>query len=840
MKRVFLTLAVGIAIALGVYLRWQVVPLVRNGWLDTDVHRFVRQAKIIVETGGLPERDMMRWAPLGRDLTRQLSFSSYLLAWIYKSVRWIRPSFTLSDTALIYPLIWFVLSQVVLYFLVKGLFDRLTALSAVFLLAAVPSAFIRSSAGYADRDSLCLFLGLCVLLFFARSLEASSLRKRIFYATFAGIAQMFLNMSWEGSGLFGVIVGAFFLINVLWDRISYPHIFVYLGWAIPSILSLLLWTKTYYTLAPYALLAWGAPLSSGLSMGALFILRSLIPKENRIPIGILATTCSLLICIGIACALGALYAPSISDLFISFWDNIRSPLGKSRLMRTVGELQTLPTTDWAKAYGISFLLMVAGTLLIVWKVANFLRINPWFSMIIWLILIGGMVYSRFQPLSLNDHLSQWIFASVLLISGVLIVVSAWWLTWKQERPSLTNSTLDKWTLTLMWFVVMLMAARGASRYHFFFAPVAVSLLAYVLTSPVRYLQLRPPMFKWRWIALGVSFICFCFFTSTFARQSLGAIKMVQPTPSKRWRNAMAYMRDSLPPKSVVAAWWDHGNQINLLANQATIVDEDHFIPYWIHLMARHVFCAQDEEETLSFLRSHNASYLAIGLDDIARLGAISFLGSDENLDRKVMEPVYLRAFEKPFPLSKGGFVMRFYATKPVPGDFELFISEKSPLSVGRWVIREATLEFDLEEKGFKPISACVKIQTADGRLKVLFPKRVQLNDLTIEQDKGELPGRLIFFLPLFIKGRKETPLALFISEKAEAFLGVRLFLLGEKVPSFQRIYPPSSKEYPPWVGIWKIIYPPSITSRPEYLRMDFPNTLLRRSWQRGVGITQPH
>ena len=191
-KRVFLTLAVGIAIALGIYLRLQVVPLVRDGWLDTDVYRFVRQAKIIAETGGLPERDMMRWAPLGRDLTRQLSLSSYLLAWIYKSVRWIRHSFTLSDAALIYPLIWFALSQVALYLLVKGLFDRLTASGAVFLLAAVPSAFIRSSAGYADRDSLCLFFGLCVLLFFARSLEALSLKKRIFYAVLAGIAQMFL------------------------------------------------------------------------------------------------------------------------------------------------------------------------------------------------------------------------------------------------------------------------------------------------------------------------------------------------------------------------------------------------------------------------------------------------------------------------------------------------------------------------------------------------------------------------------------------------------------------------------------------------------------------------
>jgi hypothetical protein len=38
-------LAVGVALA----LRWQTTPIVRNGWLDTDVHRFVRQAQATAE-----------------------------------------------------------------------------------------------------------------------------------------------------------------------------------------------------------------------------------------------------------------------------------------------------------------------------------------------------------------------------------------------------------------------------------------------------------------------------------------------------------------------------------------------------------------------------------------------------------------------------------------------------------------------------------------------------------------------------------------------------------------------------------------------------------------------
>jgi hypothetical protein len=43
--------AVGVVLVVGVALarRWQTAPIVRDGWLDMDVYRFVRQAQATAE-----------------------------------------------------------------------------------------------------------------------------------------------------------------------------------------------------------------------------------------------------------------------------------------------------------------------------------------------------------------------------------------------------------------------------------------------------------------------------------------------------------------------------------------------------------------------------------------------------------------------------------------------------------------------------------------------------------------------------------------------------------------------------------------------------------------------
>jgi len=51
-------------LAIATTIRVRNLPLLEGTYLlETDAYRFLRQAKIIVEQGTLPERDMMRYVP---------------------------------------------------------------------------------------------------------------------------------------------------------------------------------------------------------------------------------------------------------------------------------------------------------------------------------------------------------------------------------------------------------------------------------------------------------------------------------------------------------------------------------------------------------------------------------------------------------------------------------------------------------------------------------------------------------------------------------------------------------------------------------------------------------
>ena len=83
----------------------------------------------------------------------------------------------------------------------------------------------------------------------------------------------------------------------------------------------------------------------------------------------------------------------------------------------------------------------------------------------------------------------------------------------------------------------------------------------------------------------------------------------------------------------IAAWWDYGSRIHWLANRATVIDSDHYVPYWIFMFARHVFSSPSSTEVLACLKTHNVTHLLITTDDLPRLDSITYMGSDETHDR---------------------------------------------------------------------------------------------------------------------------------------------------------------------------------------------------------------
>ena len=151
-------LIVGI-LCLAAFIRLQGITNVPSGQLTgPDGYFYYWQAQLISEHGKLPERDMSRWLPLGRDLTQTLNLYGYILAYVHKGIAWIFPNITLYHVTIYTPVVCFCLGLGALCLFFYRTFGILFSSIVGVLLATLPGAITRSTAGFGDRDSWCLML----------------------------------------------------------------------------------------------------------------------------------------------------------------------------------------------------------------------------------------------------------------------------------------------------------------------------------------------------------------------------------------------------------------------------------------------------------------------------------------------------------------------------------------------------------------------------------------------------------------------------------------------------------------------------------------------------------
>ncbi|HID55505.1 TPA: hypothetical protein EYP37_03170 [Candidatus Poribacteria bacterium] len=163
----------------------------------------------------MPERDLTRWLPIGRDLTRSLNLSSYLIAWLTKLGRTFHPSLSLYTTALYYPIICYLLSLLLIWLTVKRWFGITAAQLTTLLLAVHPSMLGRSAAGFADRDALCLLLALGGGYSYLRARTSSSSKQGWIWMGISALSMSLLALSWEGVGIFTSIIALVELIRFI-------------------------------------------------------------------------------------------------------------------------------------------------------------------------------------------------------------------------------------------------------------------------------------------------------------------------------------------------------------------------------------------------------------------------------------------------------------------------------------------------------------------------------------------------------------------------------------------------------------------------------------------------
>ncbi len=183
-------------LSLAFWIRIQGVASIPDGqFTGNDPYLYYWQAQIVSEHGKLPARDMHRRLPFGRDLRQSLNAYSYAIAYMHKGITVLLADITLYQVALFSPVVCFVLGLGVLYLFLYRTRGLIFASIMGVLLATLPGVVERSAAGFSDRDSWCLMLGIFAITSYLAAAQAQHPRSRFFWTLTSGVTVFLGGMS---------------------------------------------------------------------------------------------------------------------------------------------------------------------------------------------------------------------------------------------------------------------------------------------------------------------------------------------------------------------------------------------------------------------------------------------------------------------------------------------------------------------------------------------------------------------------------------------------------------------------------------------------------------------
>ena len=253
------------------------------------------------------------------------------------------------------------------------------------------------------------------------------------------------------------------------------------------------------------------------------------------------------------------------------------------------------------------------------------------------------------------------------------------------------------------------------------------------------------------------------------------------------KDALDWMKIAFEKKhAVVAASWEYGSVLNVLGGVKTAIDQDHFIPYWIHLYCRHVFAARSSPEALEFLKTHGVTHLMLMEDDLLEnTGTYSYVGSHENLDRfgNIVEMV---------PQDPAGTKYQMVPSLP-----------NTPLV-------QINIDFD-EDKLPETLTVHTLLKSDEVVVDMPYIAFFRKKRFENEGTNASAHGGVV----LYFDDRGQLSSGYYVSPNGWNLLAFRLFFHGVESPHFVPVYP--QKEFPTAkVKVWEIHYPPDIRSHPKY------------------------
>ena len=739
---------------------------------EPDAFLYAWQADIIATQGYLPDKDMHRWLPQGRDNRQLLPLYSYAIGYIHIAIPW----FSLYDIQSYAPVLCFMLGLCAVFAYLTYTSGVVFAFITTLFLATLPGCIERSSIGFGDRDAWCWILGVLAITSYLSKAFLNAKRQKIIASLLSGFFVLLGGLSWEGFGFFVLIIVAvelwkFCITDTEADLTEY-------------ILWLLMFAPLLYLISPvyrqgygfsthvFALLLLPTLIVFALR-GSRYLLLRYIPTLQKHARSL--AWGSMLLCV----AMGIGYILMQYNTF----ETTAYAFRESKLMQIIGELEDPDLSYWTIRYGAVFMLGSLGLIGVVihqwrWK-GSLLAIS---LMLFVLTTFFSAPLNRMMSTSLCNI---FFFISLGGIGIALGIASLRKTAAKDEQMILAM---------LAWFILWVALARGGKRYDFFIGlPLAYGTAWLLYIAPaylIQYLKSKKivyPEVSERWsvsVFTIIAIILFSFWSPLggHVNRAVDAAGWREPIPGNSALNtASKWIKNALSPDNVVAADWEYGTQLNVHTDVKTITDSDHFLPHWVHLYYRHVFCAQTEQEALEFLKTHGATHLMITEADLLSYAhKYSWVGSNAQSDR------HFTLYPLTHKQTSIGTPMRLVPSNP---EVPLVYADIARPSHEKMTVKT-------HFKNHKSFTNEIVWDTDNPTQK------------TVPIENG---GLVLYF---FVNAKFRSAYA--VSPIGWNSLAVKLYMRREHSNAFVQVYP-SPKKTTAEVKIWQIHYPPDIKVNPKYL-----------------------
>ena len=644
-------------ILLSSWIRFSNLPLLKDSTtgeyipLALDPFYFLRIAELKLE-GPLPAVDVLRYPALGVGFTTEILPD--VLALMYRAAN-LFGEYSLEYINVISPVLFFSLSLIIFFFLIYILTkSKIASLLGSALLAFIPSYLYRTMAGFSDHESLGMLAFFAAMLVCSISLKfisdkdgGKNLTKLTGLGLLSGLLTAFSIVAWGGGATFIFLVFplSFLLVWAIKLRDSEEKKFIKKGlllyclWIISVIVFGVLLGSNFGSITRRFVTG-----TNGLvtSFVLIFILIDSFLILNIKKFKFFKEKFRQAYSFTISLVLGLIGLTFIGknpfSLIQGIWSSLLHPFGVGRTGLTIAENSQPYLTSWISQSGeIIFWTFILGVLFMGFELAKTVqkKRNKFLLGFSWLAMVSAILFSR---ISANHVLNGTNFISQLMyLSGLLFFVASFIYIYFKDKIKLKPEII----FMVSWAFFVLISGRAAIRIFFTITPFICFSSAFFTVKLFEYAKkskdslLRIILF----LALILIIIGLIFSFNTFVNSIVVQAKSTGPSANLQWQNAMSWVRENTNEGDIFVHWWDYGYWVQSLGKRPSVTDGGHYNGFWDHLVARYLLTTPKPETALSFMKSHDVSYLLIDQTDVGKYSAYSKIGGNNESDRFSMVPV---------------------------------------------------------------------------------------------------------------------------------------------------------------------------------------------------------